>query len=77
MELKQTKAVLKPPLLLNTFFSCVTAFFVTASYFSIYLWLPEIFQRFTEFEEKNKNETLTISFCAVSQDLYFSLETEV
>ncbi|XP_043479348.1 synaptic vesicle glycoprotein 2B-like [Leptopilina heterotoma] len=74
MELRHTKTVLKRPLLINTCFACFTAFCVTASYFAIYLWLPEIFQRVVEFEENSKNETL--SFCAVSRDLQFSMKNK-
>ncbi|XP_051161343.1 synaptic vesicle glycoprotein 2B-like isoform X2 [Leptopilina boulardi] len=74
MELKQTKTVLKLPLLKNTCFACFTAFCVTASYFAIYLWLPEIFQRVVEFEDKSKSETL--SFCDVSRDLHHSMKNK-
>ncbi|XP_051161361.1 synaptic vesicle glycoprotein 2B-like isoform X2 [Leptopilina boulardi] len=72
-ELKQMGTVLKKPHIKNTFLACVTAFCVPAAYFALYLWLPEIFQRFAEFEAKNKNEKP--NFCKVSREIYSSLST--
>lgn len=74
-ELKQMGTVLKKPHIKNTFLACVSAFCVPAAYFALYLWLPEIFQRFAEFEAKNKNEKP--NFCKVSREIYSSLSTTV
>ena len=64
-ELKRLKCILTPPYLKNTFFSCTTSFFIISSYYALYLWLPEIFQRFADFDAQNENGST--KFCAVAE----------
>ncbi|XP_043479349.1 synaptic vesicle glycoprotein 2B-like [Leptopilina heterotoma] len=71
LELKQIGSVLKAPYFKNTFLACITGFCVPAGYYALYLWLPEIFQRFADFEAKNKNEKP--NFCKVSREIHSSL----
>lgn len=75
LELKQIGSVLKAPYFKNTFMACITGFCVPAGYYALYLWLPEIFQRFADFEAKNKNEKP--NFCKVSREIYSSLTDAV
>ncbi|XP_051161438.1 synaptic vesicle glycoprotein 2C-like isoform X2 [Leptopilina boulardi] len=66
-ELKRLGCIFKPPLLTNTILVCFTAFTVTSSYYAFYLWLPEIFQRFANFQAGHKEKGS--NFCTISRDL--------
>lgn len=67
LELKQIKKILKPPLLKNTFLACMIGSSINFSYDAFYIWFPEIFQRFSELQAKNKNANL--KFCSISNDI--------
>jgi VNT family MFS transporter (synaptic vesicle glycoprotein 2) len=61
---EQTKSLCRPPLLKNTFLTCAIQFGLTASYYTLMIWFPELFYRFREYEQANEgNET---SICIVS-----------
>lgn len=47
----QTKALCRPPHLKNTLITCAIQFGLTASYYTLMNWFPEIFNRFDEFEK--------------------------
>lgn len=60
----QTRALCKPPHLKNTLITCAIQFGLTASYYTLMNWFPEIFNRFDEFEKHYPgNES---SLCVVS-----------
>lgn len=67
LQLREMKKMLKPPFLKNTFLACLIGFCINFSYDAFYIWFPEIFQRFSEFQSKNTNENL--KFCSISNDL--------
>ncbi|XP_051161415.1 synaptic vesicle glycoprotein 2B-like [Leptopilina boulardi] len=71
-ELNQLQCIFKSPLLKNTLLACFTAFTVTSSYYVFYLWLPEIFQRFANFQAGNKEKNS--NFCTISRDSSFSAQ---
>lgn len=70
-EFKQLRCIFIPPFLRNTIFSCFIAFTVTSSYYTLYLWLPEIFRRFSIFQNENSN------FCAILKDNSSSFQNKV
>lgn len=61
---EQTKALCRPPHLRNTALTCAIQFGLTASYYTLMIWFPELFYRFEEFEAKNPNSQ--VSLCEVS-----------
>ncbi|XP_051169177.1 synaptic vesicle glycoprotein 2B-like isoform X2 [Leptopilina boulardi] len=71
-ELKQLMCIFKKPFLKNTLFACFTAFTITSSFYALYLWLPEIFQRFATFDAKNKGKNS--NFCTISKDTFSSIQ---
>lgn len=65
---KQAKTLVKSSTYLKSIsVACIIGFLELSSYYSLLLWLPEIFERFAKFEEHFPNETTSI--CAVSKQL--------
>ena len=71
----QAKSIYKSSALLKSIIvACVVGFLELSSYYSLLLWLPEIFERFAQFESKFPNESTSI--CTVSNQL-LSLNTSM
>lgn len=65
---KQGKTIIKSSLYLKSIsVACIIGFLELSSYYSLLLWLPEIFERFALFEQHYPNETTSI--CSVSKQL--------
>lgn len=62
---EQTKALCRAPHLKNTVLTCAIQFFLTASYYSLVIWLPELFYRFEEYEQEHPGGR-NVSVCDVS-----------
>ena len=56
----KTVMILKPPFLCRTIVVCLIACFVTSSYYTLTLWLPELFNRYAEFQEAYPNQTASV-----------------
>ncbi|KAG7211808.1 hypothetical protein KM043_011039 [Ampulex compressa] len=56
----QTMMIIKPPYLQRTLVICLISCFVTSSYYTLVLWLPELFNRYTAFEELYPNRTASV-----------------
>jgi MFS transporter, VNT family, synaptic vesicle glycoprotein 2 len=61
---EQTKALLQPPHLQNTVITCAIQFGLTASYYTLMNWFPEIFYRFEEHKKIYPNQESSV--CIVS-----------
>jgi MFS transporter, VNT family, synaptic vesicle glycoprotein 2 len=61
---EQSKALCRAPHLKNTLLTCAIQFFLTASYYSLMIWFPELFYRFEEYE--HENPSADVSVCDVS-----------
>lgn len=61
---EQSKALCRAPHLKNTVLTCAIQFFLTASYYSLVIWLPELFYRFEEYEHEHPGGN--VSVCDVS-----------
>ncbi|XP_033215736.1 synaptic vesicle glycoprotein 2B-like isoform X2 [Belonocnema kinseyi] len=70
-ELKHIGTICKPPLFKNTFFACVTAFSLSSPYYALFIWLPEIFQRFADFNSQHQNGSSS-NICTVSREIHSS-----
>jgi MFS transporter, VNT family, synaptic vesicle glycoprotein 2 len=64
---EQTKALCRPPHLANTVLTCAVQFGLTASYYTLMIWFPEVFYRFKEFEDKYPDDPASV--CKVSSIL--------
>ncbi|XP_043479333.1 synaptic vesicle glycoprotein 2B-like isoform X1 [Leptopilina heterotoma] len=65
---KQAKTLVKSAAYLKSIsVACIIGFLELSSYYSLLLWLPEIFERFAKFEKHFPNETTSI--CSVSKQL--------
>ncbi|XP_076178065.1 synaptic vesicle glycoprotein 2B isoform X2 [Ptiloglossa arizonensis] len=56
----KTVMILKPPFLCRTIVMCLIACFVTSSYYTLTLWLPELFHRYADFQEMYPNQTASV-----------------
>ncbi|XP_048264197.1 synaptic vesicle glycoprotein 2A-like isoform X3 [Bombus affinis] len=56
----KTMMILKPPFLCRTIVMCLIACFVTSSYYTLTLWLPELFHRYADFQEAYPNQTASV-----------------
>lgn len=56
----QTKELCRPPHRTNTFLTCFIQFGIFASYYTLMLWIPDIFDKMTEFQRNHPNETVTV-----------------
>lgn len=61
---EQTKLLCKAPHLKNTSLTCAIQFGLTASYYTLMVWFPELFYRFEEYE--NLHGSGPASVCIVS-----------
>ncbi|KAK0167914.1 hypothetical protein PV327_001768 [Microctonus hyperodae] len=71
---KLTLELLQPPHIKNTLLVGVVTYCITSAYFTMVFWLPEIFQRFSIFEERFPDKSASV--CTVSQVLYSKNGTE-
>lgn len=62
--LEQSKALCRAPHLKTTILTCAIQFLLTASYYSLMIWFPELFYRFEEYEHENPSGD--VSVCDVS-----------
>ncbi|XP_015435135.1 PREDICTED: synaptic vesicle glycoprotein 2B-like [Dufourea novaeangliae] len=56
----KTVTILKPPFLCRTIVVCLIACFVTSAYYTLTLWLPELFHRYADFQEAYPNQTASV-----------------
>ncbi|XP_070508560.1 synaptic vesicle glycoprotein 2B-like [Chironomus tepperi] len=61
---EQTKSLCKAPHLKNTTLTCAIQFGLTASYYTLMIWFPELFYRFEEYEAKHGEAEASV--CIVS-----------
>lgn len=61
---EQTKALCKSPHLKNTTLTCAIQFGLTASYYTLMIWFPELFHRFEEYEKHHGESEASV--CIVS-----------
>lgn len=61
---EQTKALCKAPHFKNTSLTCAIQFGLTASYYTLMIWFPELFYRFEEYEVENGDAEASV--CIVS-----------
>lgn len=61
---EQTKMLCRPPHLKNTVLTCAIQFGLTASYYTLMIWFPELFYRYREYEQLNPNRSASV--CDVS-----------
>ncbi|XP_033214711.1 synaptic vesicle glycoprotein 2B-like isoform X2 [Belonocnema kinseyi] len=72
----QAKSIFKSSALLKSIIvACIVGFLELSSYYSLLLWLPEIFERFAQFESKFPNESTSI--CTVSSQLSLNTSMEI
>lgn len=62
--LEQSRTLCRAPHLKNTMLTCAIQFLLTASYYSLMIWFPELFYRFEEYEHENPSGD--VSVCDVS-----------
>lgn len=67
---EQGKNVLKAPYLMRLLIICASMFCFSSSFYSLLLWFPEIFQRFSQFQALYPNESASV--CTVSKHLISS-----
>ncbi|CAL7938925.1 unnamed protein product [Xylocopa violacea] len=65
---KKTMMILKPPFLCRTIVVCLIACFVTSSYYTLTLWLPELFHRYADFEEAYPNQTASVCTLKIAKN---------
>lgn len=61
---EQSKTLCRAPHLKNTILTCAIQFFLTASYYSLMIWFPELFYRFEAYEHEYPHGN--VSVCDVS-----------
>lgn len=61
---EQTKALCSEPHLKNTILTCAIQFGLTASYYTLMIWFPELFYRFEEYQKTNQDKPASV--CDVS-----------
>jgi len=61
---EQTKMLCQPPHLRNTALTCAIQFGLTASYYTLMVWFPELFYRFEEYEKQYPGKEASV--CDVS-----------
>ncbi|XP_076644453.1 synaptic vesicle glycoprotein 2B isoform X1 [Halictus rubicundus] len=64
--LMKTVQIVKPPFLCRTIVVCSIACFVTSAYYTLTLWLPELFHRYADFQEAYPNQTASV--CTLKRD---------
>ncbi|XP_011313814.1 synaptic vesicle glycoprotein 2C [Fopius arisanus] len=71
---KQTKEIIKPPYLKTTILMAIASYTVTSPYFTLIFWLPEIFRRYSIFEEIYPGKSASV--CTISDLLYSTNSTQ-
>ncbi|XP_046592322.1 synaptic vesicle glycoprotein 2C isoform X1 [Neodiprion lecontei] len=61
---KHTMTILRPPYLTITLLTSTIQFAMTAAYYTLMSWFPELFRRFAEFEKENPDSSAGI--CSLS-----------
>ncbi|XP_026674807.1 synaptic vesicle glycoprotein 2C-like isoform X2 [Ceratina calcarata] len=56
----KTMTILRPPFLCRTIVMCLIACFVTSSYYTLTLWLPELFHRYADFHDAYPDQTASV-----------------
>ncbi|XP_063987073.1 synaptic vesicle glycoprotein 2C-like isoform X1 [Diachasmimorpha longicaudata] len=72
--MRQTKEIIKPPHLKTTILMSIASYTVTAPYYTLIFWLPEIFLRYSIFEELYPEKTASV--CTISNALYAANATQ-
>ena len=67
--------VMKAPYLRRIIILCASMFCVSSSFYSLLMWFPEIFQRFSQFEALYPNQAASV--CNISRHLLPSNWTKV
>ncbi|XP_003703576.1 synaptic vesicle glycoprotein 2B isoform X1 [Megachile rotundata] len=62
----KTVMILKPPYLCRTIVVCLIACFVTSAYYTLTLWLPELFHRYADFQQAYPNRTASVCTLKIS-----------
>ncbi|XP_043786233.1 synaptic vesicle glycoprotein 2C-like isoform X4 [Apis laboriosa] len=65
----KTMMILKPPFLCRTIVLCLIACFVTSSYYTLTLWLPELFHRYADFQEAYPNQTASVCTLKIEKNV--------
>lgn len=65
----KTMTILKPPFLCRTIVLCLIACFVTSSYYTLTLWLPELFHRYADFQEAYPNQTASVCTLKIEKNV--------
>lgn len=61
---EQTKGLCSAPHLKNTILTCAIQFGVTASYYTLMIWFPDLFTRFNDYDQQFAGEPASV--CVVS-----------
>lgn len=61
---EQTKGLCSAPHLKNTILTCAIQFGLTASYYTLMIWFPDLFTRFNDYEEQFEGKPASV--CVVS-----------
>lgn len=63
----QTLILLKRPYLRRTIILCVASYLIMSSYYMLVLWLPDIFQKYAEFQERYPNQPASVCTVIIAQ----------
>nr|XP_033332848.1 synaptic vesicle glycoprotein 2A-like isoform X1 [Megalopta genalis] len=72
----KTVMILKPPFLCRTIVVCSIACFVTSAYYTLTLWLPELFHRYADFQEAYPNQTASVCTLKSARNVTESVPTD-
>lgn len=64
----KTVMILKPPFLCRTIVVCLIACFVTSAYYTLTLWLPELFHRYADFQQAYPNQTASVCTLKITKN---------
>ncbi|KAK2581326.1 hypothetical protein KPH14_008099 [Odynerus spinipes] len=56
----QTLMLVKQPYLRRTFILCLVTYLIMSSYYMLILWLPDLFQRYAEFQDRFPNQSASV-----------------
>lgn len=65
----QTITIMKPPFLSRTIVICLISCFVTSSYYTLTLWLPELFHRYADFQEIYPNKSASVCTLTIARNV--------
>lgn len=69
-----TILVVKPPYLIRTILICLISCLIMSSYYTLTLWLPELFHRYANFEMNFPNESATV--CTLTRTINVTTNDE-